>query len=117
MRQRRAERVRSRIRGTQERPRLTVFRSARRIYVQLIDDVARLTLAHASDSELGAANEKSSLGRVGSLASRASLVGKAIAEVAGKKRITRVVFDRGGYAYHGAVKALADGAREGGLQF
>lgn len=116
-RERRVKRVRSRIRGSAECPRLTVFRSGRHVYAQLIDDTTGVTLVSANDSKFEPVKKKVSKAEVGSLLLRASLVGKTIAEIAGKHRITRVVFDRGGYAYHGAVKAVAEGAREGGLQF
>ncbi len=102
---RRHRRVRRRIRGTAERPRLAVFRSNRHIYAQLIDDRQARTLAAASD--LGATEEGKT--------SRATQVGKAIAERARAIGVERVVLDRGGWLYHGRVKALADGAREGGL--
>jgi len=103
---RRHRRVRQRIRGTAERPRLAVFRSNRHIYVQLIDDRASRTLAAASDVGIGQAGKTA----------RATEVGKAIAERARAIGVQRVVFDRGGWLYHGRVKALADAAREGGLQ-
>ena len=102
-------RIRKKISGTADRPRLTVFRSAQHIYAQLIDDLAGHTLASASslgDSALkGNASEKS------------AAVGKKLAENAKKAGIESVVFDRNGFRYHGRVKALADGAREGGLKF
>jgi len=103
---RRHRRVRKRLGGTAERPRLAVFRSNRHIYAQLIDDRGARTLAAASD--LGVTVD----GKTG----RAAQVGKAIAERARALGVERVVFDRGGWLYHGRVKALADGAREGGLQ-
>jgi large subunit ribosomal protein L18 len=106
-------RMRSRISGTPERPRLNVFRSNQHIYAQIIDDVAGHTLVAAStvDSELR--------GGVGDLRGieQAKNIGKAVAERARQAGITQVVFDRGGYKYHGRIKALADGAREGGLTF
>jgi len=112
-RARRHRRVRARIAGTAARPRLNVFRSLSNIYVQLIDDQRGVTLASAStiDAEL-----KASLGGK-KKSEQAKLVGAAIAERAKARGITRVVFDRGGYKYHGRVKAVADGAREGGLEF
>ena len=105
---RRARRTRSHIRGTAVRPRLSVKRSARHIYAQLIDDVARKTLAAASDKEATSKGKPVDIAKeVGK-----QLAGKAL--VAGVKE---VVFDRGAYRYHGRVAALADGAREGGLNF
>lgn len=110
---RRHRRVRARVAGTASRPRLNVFRSLTNIYAQLIDDQRGVTLASAStiDAELKA----SLVGK--KKTEQARLVGLAIAERAKAKGITRVVFDRGGYKYHGRVKAVADGAREGGLEF
>ncbi len=108
-RQRRHKRVRSKISGTAERPRLSVFRSAKHIYAQLVDDVAGTTLAAASTAEKVFEN-------YGGNIAAAAEVGKAIAERAKEKGITSVVFDRSGYLYHGRVKALAEGAREGGLE-
>jgi large subunit ribosomal protein L18 len=106
-------RVRKNITGTPERPRLNVFRSVAEIYVQVIDDEAGSTLASAStiDRELR--------GRLTGMkkSEQARLVGKAVAERAKAKGVTQVIFDRGGYRYIGRVKALADGAREGGLVF
>ncbi|MDE7389696.1 MAG: 50S ribosomal protein L18 [Lachnospiraceae bacterium] len=106
----RHKRVRGKISGTAERPRLNVFRSTKNIYAQLIDDVNGVTLAAAStlDKEITV---------YGGNKEAAKLVGKLIAERAAKKGITDVVFDRGGYIYHGRVKELAEGAREGGLKF
>ncbi len=109
-RQRRHRRVRGKISGTPERPRLNVYRSNQNIYAQLIDDVAGVTLAAASTVEQGFA------GATGN-AEAAKKVGKTIAERAKEKGIEKVVFDRSGYIYHGRVAALAEGAREGGLQF
>lgn len=103
-------RIRKKIRGTAERPRLSVFRSNRAIYCQLIDDVAGHTLAAASTFEAGIAGE-------GTKSEQAKKVGKILAEKAQAANITKVVFDRSGYLYHGRVKALAEGAREGGLKF
>ena len=103
-------RVRSKISGTAACPRLEVFRSNSNIYAQLIDDVNGVTLAAASS------NEKD-FGVSGGNAEGARKVGKLIAERAVSKGITEVVFDRGGYIYHGRVKELAEGAREGGLKF
>lgn len=104
------KRIRKKIRGTVERPRLSVFRSNKYIYAQLVDDLNGHTLAAASSFEGAVANE-------GNKSEQAAAVGKLLAERAKAKQIERVVFDRGGYLYHGRVKALADGAREGGLQF
>lgn len=110
---RRHARVRKTVFGTPERPRLSVFRSLNEIYVQVIDDVDGSTLASASsvDKELRA--QAGSLNKT----QQAHLIGKAVAERAKNKGITTVVFDRGGFRYMGRVKALADGAREGGLEF
>lgn len=106
----RHKRVRAKISGTPETPRLDVFRSNANIYAQVIDDVNGVTLCAASS------NEKDFEG-LGSNCEAAAKVGKLIAERAKAKGIETVVFDRGGYIYHGRVKALADGAREGGLNF
>lgn len=100
--------IRRKLKGTAARPRLSVYRSNKGIYCQLIDDVNGVTLASAKSSESGIG---------GSQTDRATAVGKAIAERAKGANIESVVFDRGGYLYHGRVKALADAAREGGLQF
>ena len=111
----RREKIRKRIRGvisgTAARPRLSVYRSNKDIYAQLIDDSKGITLAAASSREVGINEVKD--GKV----AKATLVGKKIAELAKGAGIESVVFDRGGYLYHGRVKSLADGAREGGLQF
>jgi len=109
-RAKRHARVRGKISGTAERPRLCVFRSENHIYAQVIDDVAGVTLCAA------ASNEKDFEG-LGSNKTAANKVGKMVAERALEKGITTVVFDRGGNIYHGRVKALAEGAREGGLKF
>jgi len=109
----RQTRVRKKVRGTAERPRLSVFRSSRHIYVQLIDDVARKTLVSASTMSKEIAGELKSTGNV----EAARAVGKAIAEKAIAQNINKVVFDRNGFLYHGRVKALADAAREAGLSF
>ncbi len=114
-RRRRAARTRSRIHGTSEIPRLSVFRSARHIYAQLIDDTARRTLAYASDRDLPGRRSRSKQAPTPVAGARA--VGQVIAERAQKLGIRAVVFDRGRYAYHGAVRALAEGARQGGLKF
>ncbi len=106
--------MRKTLRGTPDRPRLAVYRSPRHIYVQVIDDLAGKTLAAASTMDIQ--GMETSAGKTGN-ASAAALVGKAVAERAQKAGVTKVVFDRGGYLYHGRVKALADAARAGGLQF
>lgn len=108
-RKRRKIRIRKKINGSAERPRLVVFRSNKHIYVQLIDDLAGATLASASTLALE--------GEARLTVENAKLVGKKVAEEAIKKSITSVVFDRNGFLYHGRVKAVADGAREGGLIF
>ena len=105
-------RTRQKVRGTKERPRLSVFRSATHIYAQIVDDVNGVTLAHASSRD----DVKSLVegkGKVG----LSTAVGKLLAQRAKEKGISAVAFDRGGYLYHGRVKALADGARAGGLNF
>ena len=107
---RRHKRVRGKIAGTPERPRLDVFRSNMHIYAQIIDDESGVTLCSASTVEKG-------FNRNGSNKEAAKEVGKTIAERAAEKGIKDVVFDRGGYIFHGRVKELADGAREGGLNF
>lgn len=122
-RHRRHRRVKAKIFGTAKRPRLCVFRSAKHIYVQLIDDEKGKTLLIASDSETkktkttkkekSRKNEKPPVGKT----AKAHEVGKLIAKKALEKKIKEVVFDRGGYKYHGRVKAVAGGAREGGLKF
>jgi large subunit ribosomal protein L18 len=105
------KRIRNKISGSAERPRLAVFRSLDHIYVQLVDDEKGVTLASAST------NEPSWRGRSGGNVAAAKEVGKAIAERAKEKGIKRVVFDRGGYIYHGRVRSLAEAAREAGLEF
>jgi large subunit ribosomal protein L18 len=110
-RKRRHERLRKRLSGTTERPRLNVFRSDKHIYAQVIDDTVGNTLAAASDVE---ADVK---GGDGTKSERAAWVGRTIAERAINAGVKQVVFDRGGYQYHGRVKALADAAREAGLEF
>ncbi len=112
-RARRHRRVRGKIRGTAERPRLVVFRSDRGIEAQLVDDLEGRTLAAASWLQLKQA--KRSL--KGTKTEQAAEVGKLLAAAAKRSGIERVVFDRGGYLYHGRVKALAEAAREGGLKF
>ena len=106
----RHKRVRAKISGTPERPRLNVFRSASNIYAQVIDDVTGKTLVAASSLEKGFECE-------GTKTDAARQVGMMVAERANAAGIETVVFDRGGYVYHGRVQALAEGAREGGLQF
>src|SRR5215475_15740611 len=103
------KRIRRRLNGTPERPRLAVFRSVKHIYAQVIDDSAGKTVAAASSSEKNAAN--------GGNVAGAKAIGKLVAERAKDKGVKTVVFDRGGYSYHGRVKALADAAREAGLEF
>ena len=107
------DRIRKKVLGTAERPRLNVYRSLNHIYVQVIDDLNGQTLVSASSAE-GKKKEES---RTGGNVAAAKAVGKAIAERAKAKGVSKVVFDRGGYIYHGRVKALADAAREAGLQF
>jgi large subunit ribosomal protein L18 len=111
---RRRRHVRRKITGTTERPRLTVFRSSKHIYAQLIDDINGRTLASASTVVKKTDRAKAAYG--GNVKA-AKAVGLKLAEAAKAAGITRVAFDRGHYKYHGRVKALADGAREGGLQF
>ncbi len=108
-RKRRHVRVRNKVNGTAECPRLNVFRSNSQIFAQIIDDVKGVTLVSSSSVELKVKN--------GGSAEGAALVGKDIAEKAKKAKIVKVVFDRGGYLYHGRVKALAESAREAGLEF
>ncbi len=107
---RRHKRVRGTISGTAERPRLNVYRSAKNIYAQVIDDVSGVTLASASTVEKDFAD-------YGGNKDAAKKVGALVAARAAEKGISAVVFDRGGYLYHGRVKELAEGAREGGLKF
>jgi large subunit ribosomal protein L18 len=109
-RERRHRRVRAKVRGTAERPRLVVFRSNRGIEAQLVDDDAGKTLASASHLAVAKSFK-------GDKTAQAEAVGKALAAAAKKAGVDKCVFDRGGYLYHGRVKALADGAREGGLEF
>jgi large subunit ribosomal protein L18 len=106
-RYRRHLRVRKKVEGTAERPRLVVKRSLKHIYAQIVDDASSRTLLTVSDLTVGE----------GKKAERATAVGKVLAEKAKGAGITRVVFDRAGYKYHGRVKAVAEGAREGGLEF
>ena len=109
-RQKRHARVRGKISGTAERPRLAVYRSLSNIYAQIIDDTKGVTLCAASTTE-------KDFTEYGGNVEAAKAIGKKIAERAAEKNITEVVFDRGGYVYTGRVQALADGAREGGLKF
>jgi len=109
IKERRRIRVRAKISGTKARPRLNVFRSLKHVYAQLIDDQARKTLVSASDAEL-----KDSKGKK---ADKAQKVGELIAQKAAKAGIKEAVFDRAGYKFHGRVKAIAEGARSGGLKF
>ncbi len=108
---RRKNRVRSKIFGTQERPRFSVFRSNKYIFLQLIDDQAGKTLVSAKDSDVKDIN------KIKGKVKRAYKVAKVLAERAKQKKIESVVFDRNGYKYHGRIKAVADGARDGGLKF
>src|ERR1044072_2565656 len=110
-RQKIRHRIRHKIAGTAEKPRLSVFRSNTEIYVQLVDDVSGKTLVSASSQE------KDIKAQPGNKLDKSKLVGAAIARKANDLGISKVVFDRSGYLYHGRVKAVADGAREGGLQF
>ncbi len=103
-------RIRRKLRGTSERPRLAVFRSVAHIYVQVIDDAAGATLVSASSVDKGVKTNGGNL-------AAAKAIGKLVAERAKEKGIKQVVFDRGGYLYHGRVKALADAARAAGLEF
>lgn len=112
-RERRHNRVRARVIGTSQRPRLNVFRSLDNIYAQVIDDTAGKTLVSASTVDRELAKQLADKNKVDA----AKLVGKTLAERAKKAGVTSVVFDRGGYQYHGRVAALAEGAREGGLEF
>ena len=105
------ERIRNKVTGTTERPRLAVFKSLKHIYVQIIDDASGKTIAAASSRDKDAGTKG------GSNQAAAKAVGAAIAKKAKDKGVKRVVFDRGGYQYHGNIKALADAARENGLEF
>jgi large subunit ribosomal protein L18 len=110
---RRHARVRRRVKGSNEKPRLCVFRSLSHIYAQVIDDVSRVTIVSASDIEKDVASKAGGKKK----ADVATLVGTLVAERAKQKGITQVVFDRGGYPFHGRIKALAEAARAGGLSF
>lgn len=109
--QRRQHHVRKKIVGTPEKPRMSVYRSSKHIYVQLIDDLAGVTLLSVSSKAKGAASP------YGGNVKAAKTIGQQVAEAAKSKGIAKVSFDRGPYRYHGRIKALADAAREGGLQF
>ena len=109
------KRIRNRMLGTKERPRLNVYRSLNHIYVQVIDDTDGKTLVSASTNEKK--EDKKAKKATGGNVASAKAIGKLIAERAKAKGIAKVVFDRGGYLYHGRIKALADAAREAGLQF
>ena len=111
-RKRRKIRIRKKISGTPERLRLVVFRSNLHMYAQVVDDLAGVTLVATSTLALSKTGEKVGCNKTG-----AEAVGKEIARLAKEKDITKVVFDRNGYLYHGRIKAVADGAREGGLEF
>ena len=108
-RQRIRYRVRKKVSGTAERPRLSVYRSNKQIYAQVIDDAKGVTVASASSREAEVAK--------GTKCEQSTLVGKLVAERAKTAGVAKVVFDRGGYLYHGRIKAVADGAREAGLEF
>jgi len=112
-RQRRQRRVRAKVKGTAQRPRLNVFRSARHIFAQVIDDTQGRTLVAASTLDADVRARAKELKKT----EEAKAVGKLIAQRALEKGFKQVVFDRGGFQYHGRVKALAEGAREGGLEF
>ena len=112
-RMKRHYRIRNKVNGTAQRPRLAVFRSCKHIYAQIIDDAAGNTLASASTTEPEIASKAEHTSTV----EAAKAVGEAIAKKALEKGIAEVIFDRGGYIYHGKVKALAEAAREAGLQF
>jgi len=103
--------IRTKVSGTTQKPRLAVFRSNTDIYAQLIDDSKGVTIAAASSKD------KDIAAQTGTKSEKSKLVGSAIARKATELNVTEVVFDRGGYLYHGRVKAVADGAREGGLKF
>jgi large subunit ribosomal protein L18 len=106
-------RIRRRLKGSVERPRLAVFKSGRHIYAQVIDDASGATIAHASSLDAALKGDK----KPAANRETATRVGTLVAERAKSKGVARVVFDRGGYIYHGKVKALAEAARQGGLEF
>ncbi|MEP6602627.1 MAG: 50S ribosomal protein L18 [Spartobacteria bacterium] len=107
------KRIRKKLRGTSERPRLSIYFSGRHVYAQVVDDDAGRTLVAASTKETGLAKDA----KVAANRASAEQIGKRIAERLLSKKVENVVFDRGGFQYHGKVKALADAAREGGLKF
>jgi large subunit ribosomal protein L18 len=111
------DRIRKKMQGTAERPRLNVYRSLNHIYVQVIDDLHGKTLVSASTAEGKKEDATKGARRTGGNVASAKAIGKTIAERARAKGVTQVVFDRGGYIYHGRVKAVADAAREAGLKF
>ena len=113
LRQKRHQRVRTKVRGVPDRPRLSIFRSLHHVYAQVVDDVAGRTLAAASSTDPDLRKNHKS----GSSAAAATAVGKTIAQRAREKGIESVVFDRGGFPYHGRIKAVAEAAREAGLKF
>lgn len=123
LRARRHRRVRARVHGTAARPRLSMFRSGQHVTAQLVDDAAGVTIVSATDRELSLPHTSSSRGKGEKegveqrKVASAHAVGKLLAERAKEKGIIAAVFDRGGYAYHGRVRAVAEGAREGGLEF
>jgi len=110
---RRRNRIRKKVKGTPERPRLCVFRSNANIYAQVIDDMEGVTIASASSLDAGIVGELKSRGGIAA----AKVIGEAVAKRAIEKGVSTVVFDRGGFIYHGRIKALADAAREAGLNF
>ncbi|MCB2205387.1 50S ribosomal protein L18 [bacterium] len=114
IRDKRKIRIRKKINGTPEKPRLSVYRSLKHMYVQLIDDTQGISLGMVSTKSKDLAD---AVKAAGTKVAQAEIIGKEIARVAKEKNIETVVFDRNGYLYHGRVKAVADGAREGGLQF
>jgi len=113
-REMRHRRIRAKIRGNAECPRISVFRSNKHLWVQLIDDSLGKTLVSASDKELTAGKKAK---KDGSVTKSAGKIGELIAKKALEKKVNQAVFDRGGYKYHGAVRAVAEGARRGGLKF
>ena len=106
-------RIREKVRGSEARPRLAIFKSGKHIYAQVIDDASGRTLAHASSLDEGLKKA----GKTGANVATAGRVGELVASRAKEKGVEKVVFDRGGYIYHGKVRALADAARKGGLEF
>lgn len=111
----RHRRIRAKIKGTPEKPRLSVFRSNRHIFAQLIDDTKGKTIVSASDLKIKSKDLPA--GQAGKKTDRAKIVGAELAKSAQEKKIEKIVFDRGGNKYHGRVKAVAEGAKEGGLKF